>query len=356
MALLYLQGFEGFDSVGDRTDLDVEFDFNDSVGTTEAGITSGRTGGKAAFSTESSSTDTAELRLPVAGLSSEDTWIVGHAFFVRYNYFRRFTASPVLINFRDALDNVLINVYAQGGTIHVANGSGTLLGTANLSITTNVWHYLEVKVTFHASAGSVVLRLNEEEVLTLSTVNTVGSSSFTRPAQIGFGFSGDAVRGEVDDIYICDDTGSANNDFLGDIAVRRYNASGNGSNSDFVGSDGNSTDNYALVDESDPNTSDYVESSTPTNLDTYAFENIADNPAAIPGVAVKSYAQKTDAGSRTFVHFSMVGASTSVSPTIYPSAVTYRFLGSVFETQPSSSSAWTKTAFNSAEFGFRVES
>lgn len=353
MTLLYVQGFEGFSITGDRTDLDVEYDFDDSVDTTEAGLVAGRTGGIAGFITNNANVSTMFL-LPVAGLSSEDDWIMGIAFRTVFNYFRGVSIAPPLIQFIDPNNAVMLSVLPRVGTFRVQNGSNTVLGTADVSITTYVWHYLEVKVNLNSTTGSVVLRLNNEEILNVTGVNTVGSSAFTRPGMIGFGNSGDSVKTEVDDIYICDDQGSSHNDFLGDGAVRRLNPNAVGDFSQFTNSGGG--DNYQDVDETDPDgDTTYVESRVAGQKDTYNFQDITDDPASISSVTVKSFVKKTDAGARTFVHVARSSSTELDSAVIYPSAVTYRYMASQFPTDPATSAAWTKAGLNAAQFGFKVD-
>lgn len=354
MTLLYLQGFEGFDEAGNRTDFDVEFDFVDDVTAGEAAIHDGAIGGKSGWITNGNVTETS-FWLPVAGLSSQDDWIVGVRFRTTYNYYRQTTSTNIpVLQFIDAVSLGQFSIIPISGTLIARSGAstGTILGIADVSITTHVWHFLEVKVNLHATTGSLTIRLNEEEILSLTNVNTVGSSAFTRPAQIRFGNAGNDVNTEIDDIYICDDQGSVNNDFLGDLAVRRYSPNGVGNSEQFTPS--TAVDNYTTLDESNPDTADYVESNTATEKDTYTFEDIADDPATLVGVALKSYVQKTDGGSRNFVHVARSGTTEEDSAVIYPSAATYRWLSSIYEEDPDAAAAWDKTSFNAAEFGFKV--
>src|SRR5437764_673985 len=61
---------------------------------------------------------------------------------------------------------------------------------------------------------------------------------------IGLGGVG---RAYLDDLYVCDATGTTNNTFLGDVRVHTLVPSGNGTDSGLTGSDGNQVNNYQLV-------------------------------------------------------------------------------------------------------------
>lgn len=366
MTLLYVEGFEGFDSSGNRTALDPNYDFSTGTGTGEAGLfTPGRLSGRAAFN-ESTTTAQEYMSLPVGGLSSEDDWIVGMAFKVNGTEFSQHGGSdfrPAIISFHDSDGDEQFRIYARSGTLNARVGqSGTLFGTADLSINAKVWYFLEVKVNFHASTGSIVARIHEQEVLNLTNINTASTTSGqTRPYEIRFA-NENGARLEIDDIYICDDVdatgtqGAAYNDFLGDNIVVRLTPNANGTTNDFTGSDADSTDNYLLVDDDPPDgDTTYVQSATVGQKDLYGFEALSLTPAQIEAVVLKSYAKKTDGGSRTFVHVARSSASETDSDAIAPST-DYQFHQSIFTLDPNTSARWLKAGVDAMEGGVKVAS
>lgn len=138
----------------------------------------------------------------------------------------------------------------------------TSVATLNIS---GAYQYIEFKVV-HSNTGSYEVRLNGTNILSASGVDTTNTANnfanqisfFQRPNTTLGGLSpGSNI--DIDDVYVCDGTGSANNDFLGDVRVDCFFPNGNGNSSQFVGSDSNSTDNYLLVDETPANDdTDYV--------------------------------------------------------------------------------------------------
>jgi hypothetical protein len=159
---------------------------------------------------------------------------------------------------------------------------------------------------------------------------------------------------KYDDIYITDSGGIINNGYLGDIRVYARFPDGNGNYSQLLGSDGNSVDNYLLVDENpDPNTSDYVGSGTPGQIDTYTM---ADIPSGIiKAVVQRSYMAKSDAGARTARNVVRI-ASMDYTSSDFSLNTSYAQQATFWDASPASTVAWTSSEVNSAEFGVEVRS
>ena len=334
-----------------------------STAGSEAGLIAGRNGyGIAAYAKDSQNSFTGFHGhfIPTAGLSSEDDWIVGFAFYANTNYPTQNSRAPVL-QFVDSDSYVMMTLYLSSGTLSAFRGSnfstGVKLGFADALMPTKVWHYIECKINFATAAtGSIVVHVDEEPVMNLTSVKT--SNTDLRPSMVcvGGGTAGNDFW--VDDIYICDDQGSVNNDFLGDVRIERLSPSGAGTTTGFTPSAGA---NWDAVDDivssevvRDGDTT-YVESKVAGIKDTYLFTNSATTtPAEIVAVSVKSNVRKTDAGSRTFVHVAKAPeGDEDDSAALYPS-VTYRYMESVFETDPNSGVAWLIADVNTAEFGYKV--
>jgi len=217
----------------------------------------------------------------------------------------------------------------------------------------NTWYWCELKVTISDTVGVFELKRNGTVVMSGTSLDTknAGTSSNIEQVRIFSPTSGDAA--DFDDIYICDTTGSAYNDYLGELAIETLKPNGNGNYSQLVGSDGNSTDNYALVDETSPDTADYVHSSTATDKDTYTYGDLAATAGTIKGVMVSTLASKTGTSARTLKN------KTRISSTDYDGSATTLNYGAeitrkVWEVSPATTSDWTISEVNGAEFGFEV--
>jgi len=251
------------------------------------------------------------------------------------------------------MSNTTGNIVARrGGT------AGTIIGTSSQAMLVNQSYYIEVKATVHDSAGVIVVRVNGDTWLNLTSQDTqITSNAFV--TNIGFGADPASATGmvqDVEDMYIVDTAGgSPTNDFLGDVRVQGILPDANGTTSNLVGQDANSTDNYLNVDEDAPGADDdttYNESSTVNDKDTYNYPSLTPTTGTVYGVQITPLARKTDAGARSIVSVARLSGTETDSSNKALSA-TYVYLPDVRETKPGGG-AWSISDVNSAEFGVKV--
>lgn len=257
----------------------------------------------------------------------------------------------------------LLHFYSDGGsTLHGRlrnRSSGQIDVLYGTTTTTTVianplhpftWYYAELKMKLSDTVGTVQLKIDGTTVMNLSGVDTKNGGTKTTYDRVLLNASQTA---RVDDYYLCNNAGAVNNDFLGDLVVETLLPSGNGNSSVLVGSDGNSVNNYLLVNETNPDTSSYVGSATSGDKDTYTFADLTHTSGTVLGVQIGTYAAKSDSGSRTFRPVTRSGG------TDYPGSdlqlsTTYTTFLEMHETDPATSAAWSISGVNAAEFGFEV--
>lgn len=237
----------------------------------------------------------------------------------------------------------------------VRRGSGgTELGrTATNVIGALAWNYVEFKVTLSDTVGAVAIKVNGATVLNLTGLDTKNGG--TKTVFEGVAFWDDFMANGiwVDDLYLCNGAGARNNDFLGDCSVETIFPTGNGAHSDFLGSDGNSVDNYQLVDETPPDATDYVGSGSVAATDTYGYGNLTHTVGSVAGVVVRSYAAKSDTGPRSLSAVVRSGGS-DASGSAHVLGTGYTPWHDVFEQNPIGPADWTISSVNAAEFGVTV--
>ena len=239
--------------------------------------------------------------------------------------------------------------------------SGTQIGGAAFSpVSVGNFAYIEWKSNFSTTVGAVTVRVNGVTILNLTGQNTVGQGGTTANGILLGSVDDVANTGTVfDDVYLLDDvssgvSGAFNNDFLGDVRIESRLPDGDGASSQLLGSDGNSVNNSLLVDEpTAPNgDTDYVESLTLGNKDTYTFQDLVSTSGSIYGVGIYPYAKKTDAGSRSIKTISRLSTTEMDGPE--------RQLGSGYTYLPDyrdgdpTGAQWTIANFNAAQFGVKV--
>ena len=288
------------------------------------------------------------LTTPSLGLTG--TWIIGFGIFVPSapdpdeNYVALFRAGKEQLRLRVNASRYL----------ELVRGVTTVeTGVTKLALET--WVYIELKVLVKGGAtGTYEVRINQVTEMSDTGVQT------------GFTTNDDAdavklVAGSssrLDDIYVCDGTGSAHTDFLGEQVVEGVLPSGDGASTDWTPSTGSS--HYALVD--DPATgfdsADYV-SATSTGLkDYYEFGNLSFISGNINGVAVGVMAALDAAGTRTVrARYRESGGTEygSASPFTVGSTSPAEQI-TIFGLNPLTASAWTPSEVNAAQFGIELVS
>lgn len=247
------------------------------------------------------------------------------------------------------------------GKLALYHGSGTLLGDSGVAVPPQTWVGIEVWVEISDSVGVAKMWVNG------ATSPQVNFSGDTRNAGTGnvqeirvFDTAGSGKEDRIDDFVVYDDQGSSNNTApLGDLRVVTLRPNGNGNSSVLTGSDGNTTDNYLLVDDPSSGTHDsdttYVESSTVGDKDTYAMSDTGISSGSVLAVRGVLVAKKTDAGTRTIVPvYRLSGTEVDGSTlTLTSSYALGAQAQDVQETKPGGG-AWSLSDVDSAEFGVKV--
>jgi hypothetical protein len=237
--------------------------------------------------------------------------------------------------------------FCRNGTV-LTGGSGTVV------LSQTIWYYVEFKATISdsISASTCKIRINGTDDSTVSAAQD--SKNTSNASADGFFFQANGNAHVFDDFYLLDSTGSTNNDFLGDSQVLTVFPDGNGASSSFVGSDGNSVNNYLLVDESTPNDdTDYVESGTVGERDTYTFADINSAYTTIYGLQTNFMARKSAVGFRSMAP-SLYDGSTYNDGTSAQVFDTYLQITNQYDQNPFTTSAWTPTTVNSMQYGFKI--
>lgn len=223
------------------------------------------------------------------------------------------------------------------------------VGTGPNAFSTNTWHYFEFHTYSHDSAGFYEIKIDGSTVLSDTGLDTKYSVYFIDVVRIASGV--DSVW--IDDLYVL--TGSSLTP-LGDIEVVTLLPTGNGTSSDMLGSDANSTDNYLLVDNNaaiPPATTEYVGSGTEGDTDTYAMGDVTGTPDIL-GVQTSLYAEMTDTGPKSIRPVIRSGTTDYPGTTIPLLNSAYKLVDEVWENDPDTATAWTYTGVNAMEVGQEV--
>ncbi len=256
-----------------------------------------------------------------------------------------------------------IQLYRGSGVRASANGgqwipNGTMIASSAGGVMDSGWHYVEMSATIHPSAGSVVVKIDNTQVLTFAgntqnggTNLTIDSVAYSGMSATDFIVSLPIGSPVVDDLYICNSLGTVNNTFIGDVRVQTLLPTGAGASTQLTPT--GSVNNWANAADVPDDTTTYNASSTIGQRDTYVMSDLAATTGQIFGVQSNLHASKPDAGAANIKAAYKSGATVyyDASRTIGTTNEAYQ---AVRETDPLTSSAWTTSTVNGLEFGAEV--
>lgn len=245
----------------------------------------------------------------------------------------------------------------SGGEIiaYRSNGAVELGRTGPGLIANSVTSYIELRVKASTgTAGEVEIRVNGNPtpVLDLSGLHMHDQNADW--VNILFQPAGTNSNKDLSAFYFLEVDATTPNDFLGHIRFGVGDPNGDGANSDFVGSDGNSVNNYALVDEGfTASSADYVQSPTVGDTDTYAHPSLPSTALSIIAVCPLVQALKTDAGTRAIRPIIRSGGTEYEGDEQFL-GLSYQVYKHAFLQNPDGPADWDETTYDAAEIGLRV--
>jgi len=265
-------------------------------------------------------------------------------------------------------DNVLagtaIFVWRRGGTtigyLGITNTTkkigivvnNVVVATGTLALNTSTWYLLEVHVKIADTGGIIEVKIDG--------VMDCSYSGDTKPGT-------DAVLDNVfwqrtsqttliDDLAMNDTTGTVDNSWCGDGRVIALKPNANGDSSQWTGNDGNSIDNYLLVDEAvqDGDTT-YVSSGTTDAKDLYGVENLSVTGVTIKRVWTESVARGDTGTAEQIAHVIKTNGSEYDSPNLTLGISYARQTGTAYTVNPQTGAAWTISEVNNLQVGPKVK-
>lgn len=238
----------------------------------------------------------------------------------------------------------------QDGSI-VVYRNGVLLGqSATGVIVNNTFHYIECWGILSATVGTINMKVDGVQVLTLSGLNNVASAT-TVYGGIAFGggiygssggFPSNNVT--IDDMYFTD------GNTLGERKIETLRPAADTTTKQFVADTG--TVNFSRVNATLAQSTTFVQGSNIGDTDLYTVGALASTPAAIDAVNIISFANKTDAATRALALVADVSTVQIVSPNLTLGA-SVGMNNSLMLTRPGGG-AWTAADITALKIGPKV--
>ena len=359
MALLFIESFDwisqsitgpNLQNVLERKYVEV----NVTSGT-DASIVAGRRGGNAfqGGSLNSQLIRTPKLRDPLV----DEEIIVGFALKTP----KLFLSSSIFLSTTVGGAEQLVLRMETSGAL-TARRDTTFLETSPPLFQPNRWYYFEMNAKISSTVGFVVVKLDGTTVWSSATnLNTQDVSGvFWDSFKINNGMG---INTTIDDLYICDGSGSVNNDFLGDTSIEHINPNAVGDDNDWTPS--SAVDHYTLVDDGTALTApvdetDYVSSGTTLDSDLFNYESLATGPGLgdatlIHGIQVNTWARITEVQPSDLLIKTKTGTTEGNTTLKIRHDDVEQFMEiAVFELDADTAAAWTVSGINAAQFGIET--
>lgn len=259
--------------------------------------------------------------------SSGTTWIMGFAVI----FGNVASTNEKRVGIGNTSNN--FGVWNSGGRL-VCRRNGSILATGDTPLLQDVKYYVEFKIT--ETTYEVLL----DGVVELSgTMTSIG----TPDRILIYSSQSSSNRGLIDDMYLNDDTGAVNNDYLGEISVVTLLPDADGSPQDWVPSTGSTA--YEILDNVPP-TSAYIEGMGVGDEVNVEVESVPFDINQIHVVDVVYRAAKNGSGSceiqSQIVQDSVEGTADNTAP----AEDTYAWYFNKYDLDPSTSAAWDPDTFN----------
>lgn len=277
-------------------------------------------------------------------LTTDDTLIIGFA-----AKFLTLANIIFLTMYDDTTQGMKLKTTGEGEIVVLLGEA--VLATSAAVLVTDTWYYIEFKVKCHDSAGTYELRLNENNILSAAGVDTkAGTHDYHDNVRF---YAASTLGLFFDDMYVCDSTGTANNNFLGNCRVDAILPDGDDTATFDTASGG--SDHYLDVDENpaDDDTS-YVEDATTGHKDLYDYAAISDSLGTVKGLEIKTVCRITDGTQYDLITPIKSGVEETDDSAQTLTSTSYKTKTRISETDPNTGAAWTKTNINAAKFGVKV--
>lgn len=254
--------------------------------------------------------------------------------------------TPIQFNDGSNAQQIRIVIESTGAISAYKGGDPVALGTSSELITANGWNHLEAKVVVDDTTGAVEVRLNGVTILNLSGVNTDpnGSGEVSQYQTCNQTNRGADGSWYIDDVIAWDDSGSSNNDFIGDKKVFTDFPDADTADVDWVPSAG--SDLFAMIDDPDPDgDGTYDEAENVGDVMGVTYPNVDAAVLAISAIILVHKSRKTDAGTCN-VQQSCISGVSNTDGVDRPMTTAYTLYHDVIEVDPATSAPWTPTGAN----------
>lgn len=235
------------------------------------------------------------------------------------------------------------------GSISVHNPFGEIFNSGANSFSANAWNSIQFFLFCDPNNGSFEMRLNgsNNSVCNLDGISTSIQAGPDNIGQIEFGTNSWGIGNfYFDDLYIANNDGAFDNNFVGDIRCRLVLANANGPDQDWTATgQANAFDAISQIPPDPAN--DYISADAVDQVSDFAIQPVPGNTSFSAGFFAHVQAYKSDSGAASAELSIISGASETVPVELNPGTTAgYTYVS--FETDPATGGYWTKEALQAA--------
>jgi len=340
MSLILIEGFDHYTTAtsGGKFTIDANAEIDASAGRFQGG---------GALKPMTSATSTENYFYFDANYSEI---IVGFAFY----YDNTGTEYPLTIDMLALLSSAgntqVILKLGTGNVLFVTRGTNSVIANGTTGLVAGTWNYIEMRTVISDSVGEIEVRLNGVVEINASGLDTKQDTSIASVNRMYFGSCRYLNAARIDDVYVLSTAGSFNNDFLGDCRVATLAVVANGTTNQWDALVGPS--NYQDVDDATPDDdTTYIHTAVDGEIDLFGIENMS-QASDVFGVQVVARSEKPDAGD-AFVRLGVRSGGANYFGADQGLSVGYTHLKQIFNYDPHTKGAWTRTLVNLLEVGVK---
>jgi len=261
------------------------------------------------------------------------------------------------MEFRNSANEVQVSIVVQTtGAIEVYAGDAldpditptSLAKSADGVVSATAWQHIEAEVYCHDSAGYVVVKVNEDEVINVTGVDTLAQAT-SGIAQIGIRnlYLAQSPSTFADDIFTwTPDIATGVVDFVGDKRVGMLELTADTAQADWTPY-GTASGWDALTEVPSDDDGSYIQSSTAGDISEFAIADLPSTLNTITAVQTCVKQRKNVPGTCT-TRVSLNSASVLSDGADYPLTSNWTYYMDVHETDPNTGVAWTKSGLDAA--------
>lgn len=262
--------------------------------------------------------------------------------------------SAVPIVFRNNQNSTLVSVWINSvGAILVrlnqsTEGGTVLASTPGPVLVAHAWQHIEAKVKFHATEGTVEVRVEGVPVIVEEGLNTLGSIAGPCAQIVQLDDKAGTSEGMtwyIKDYVIWDGTGDDINDFIGTCSVMRLAVT---ADTAFNWTASSGATGFNLIDEAAPDDADYISANdTPPAASVFALADLPEEIVGIRGIMMLGRMRKSDSGDAN-IQMSMLSDGEVADGADRPITTAFTYWYDIIHNDPNTGNPWTNASLNAA--------